>query len=154
MNNNVLEDVFVEIFNPLIAIYCFNFQRCINYVFIFKIFTIDPWISIVEFKHIDSFLHCIYTVFDLAWSFFLGQKKSFCLLLTTNFAHIIQSYCYVKTFHCYSVVENRVFLEDLKITTSWSSSLKVDCLPYTDRVIRSGCVLCISDSRLLPYLGH
>jgi len=67
----ILEQVAVEVRDPLISVGGFDFEGSVDHIFEANRFAIDPGIGIIEFEHIDSFSHGVDTILDWAWFFLL-----------------------------------------------------------------------------------
>ena len=54
----------IEVINPLILVITLDLQRTIDHIFKSNGFAVYPRVTVIEFEHIDTFLHHIYAVFQ------------------------------------------------------------------------------------------
>lgn len=104
----VLVYIFIEARHPVIGCTCPDFQRRIDYIFKPDGLTVNPGVTIVKLKLVNTFFDCVDTIFQFSSFLLLRKEWGFAFLWTAYFSQIVQFKVHIQILNYDTIVENRV----------------------------------------------
>lgn len=134
-------DIAVELIDPLVGVGHLQFQWSEHLILIVDLLAVQPGVTVVELEHVQTFLHGIDGVLELAYGLLMGEEEGLDSLVACDFSEVVQFNSDVVVRHIDPEVKNGEVLKNLEVAEGSCASLYADFLCYSEGVVGVCAVL-------------